>query len=95
MGEWSASRPDRFTPGEMVAGTHSIRGWVGPRAALDAVGKRRNPSPFRESNPGRPVRSLVTILTELTRLRHIKVKVKSVSFLPEYHAMKAYWGMEV
>jgi hypothetical protein len=33
-GEWSASRPVRFTPG-----THLIGGWVGPRAGLDAVAK--------------------------------------------------------
>jgi hypothetical protein len=34
-GEWSASRPCRFTPGEKVPGTHWIRGWVDPRAGLD------------------------------------------------------------
>jgi hypothetical protein len=34
-GEWSASRPDRFTPKERVPGTHRIGGWVGPRAGLD------------------------------------------------------------
>jgi hypothetical protein len=32
--EWSASRTGRFTPGERVAGTHWIEGWVGPRAGL-------------------------------------------------------------
>jgi hypothetical protein len=35
--EWSASRPGRFTLGEKAPGTHCIRGWVGPRASLDAV----------------------------------------------------------
>jgi hypothetical protein len=35
-GEWSASRPGRFTPG-----THWIPGWVNPRAGLDAVKKRK------------------------------------------------------
>jgi hypothetical protein len=29
-GEWSASRPGRFTPGERAPGTHLIGGWVGP-----------------------------------------------------------------
>jgi hypothetical protein len=38
-GEWSASRPGRFTPEERDPGTHSI-GWVGPRAGLDHVQKR-------------------------------------------------------
>jgi hypothetical protein len=38
---------------------------VGRRAGLDAVAKRKIPSPCRESNLGRPVRSLVGILSEL------------------------------
>jgi hypothetical protein len=33
-GEWSASRPGRFTPRERNPGTHWIGGWVGPRAVL-------------------------------------------------------------
>jgi hypothetical protein len=40
-GEWSASRPCRSTPGERGSGTHSTGGWVGPRARLDAVEKRK------------------------------------------------------
>jgi hypothetical protein len=39
-GEWSASRPGRFTPGERGPGTHCIGGWVDPRAGLDDVEKR-------------------------------------------------------
>jgi hypothetical protein len=35
-GEWSTSRPGRFTPGEMAPGTHWRGGWVGPRGSLDA-----------------------------------------------------------
>jgi hypothetical protein len=50
-GEWSASRPRRFTPRERVPGTHWTGGWVGPRAVLDAVVKRKIPSPRRESKP--------------------------------------------
>jgi hypothetical protein len=50
-GRWSASRPDRFTPRERAPGTHWIGGWIGPRAVLDAVMKRKIPSPRRESNP--------------------------------------------
>jgi hypothetical protein len=41
-GEWSASRPGRFTPRERAPGTRWIGGWVGPRAVLDAVVKRNN-----------------------------------------------------
>jgi hypothetical protein len=40
-GEWSASRPDRFTPQRKNPGTHWIGGWVGPRAGLDVVSKRK------------------------------------------------------
>jgi hypothetical protein len=39
--EWSASRPGRFIPGERAPGTHWIGGWVGPRAGLDFVEKRK------------------------------------------------------
>jgi len=44
-GEWSASRPGRFTPREKAPGTRWIGGWVGPRAILDTVVKRKIPSP--------------------------------------------------
>jgi hypothetical protein len=36
-----ASRPGRFTPRERAPGTHWIGGWVGSRAVLDAVVKRK------------------------------------------------------
>jgi len=49
-GEWTASRSSRFTTRERAPGTHWIRGWVGPRACLDAVVKRKIPSPCRDSN---------------------------------------------
>jgi hypothetical protein len=35
------SRPGRFTPGERTHGPHSIGGWVGPRAGLDAMEERK------------------------------------------------------
>jgi hypothetical protein len=54
-GEWSASRHGRFTPRERATGTHWIGGWVGPRAVLDAVMKRKIPSPRQESNPRTPI----------------------------------------
>jgi hypothetical protein len=41
-GEWSASRPGRFTPGARALGTHWRRDWVFPRADLDAMKKRKN-----------------------------------------------------
>jgi len=47
-------RPGRFTPEDMASGTNWIGDWVGPRAGLDAVAKRKIPCPFRESKPDRP-----------------------------------------
>jgi hypothetical protein len=38
-GEWSASRPGRFTPKERAPATHWIGGWVGPRADLEDMEK--------------------------------------------------------
>jgi hypothetical protein len=35
--------------------SHWIGGWVGPRAVLDAVVKRKIPIPRRESNPSVPI----------------------------------------
>jgi hypothetical protein len=48
-GEWSASRSGRFTPRRGWIG-----GWVGPRAGLGAVEKRKIFYLCRESNPDRP-----------------------------------------
>jgi hypothetical protein len=50
-GEWSASRPDSFTPTERALGTYWIGGWVGSRAVLDAAVKRKITNPRWESNP--------------------------------------------
>jgi hypothetical protein len=46
-GEWSASRPGRFAPG-----THSLGGWVDPRASLEDVEKILDPTGTpRSSSP--------------------------------------------
>jgi hypothetical protein len=42
--EWSASRPGRFTPGERAPSSHWIRGWLGSKASLDVVEKKKIPS---------------------------------------------------
>jgi len=49
-GDWSDSRPGRFTPTERDPGTHWIGGWVDPRACLDAVVKGKIPSPCWDPN---------------------------------------------
>jgi hypothetical protein len=40
-GEWSASRPGRFTPGKRAPGTHCIGSWVGRKDSLDEVENRK------------------------------------------------------
>jgi hypothetical protein len=47
-GEWSASRPDRFTSGERVPGTHRIGGWVDPQSRFGRRGE--NSCPLLDSN---------------------------------------------
>jgi hypothetical protein len=45
---------------ERDPGTHWIGGWVGPRAVLDVVVKRKIPSPYQESNPITPIVQPIT-----------------------------------
>jgi hypothetical protein len=52
-GQWSASRPCRFIPGEIVPGTYWIGGWVGRGVGPDAVDKRKILR-YSESKPGSP-----------------------------------------
>jgi len=61
-GEWSASCPNRFTPGTLW-----IRGFIGPTSDLDAVERRPEAllHTCRESNPSRPAHGRVTILTDI------------------------------
>jgi hypothetical protein len=40
-GKWSAPRSSRFIPGEAATGTYWIGGWVGPRAGLDDIVRKR------------------------------------------------------
>jgi hypothetical protein len=48
-GEWSVSCPGHFIPRERAPSTCWIGGWVGPRASLDMVVKRKITSPLQES----------------------------------------------
>jgi hypothetical protein len=45
-------------PGQIAPAIHLIGGWMGPRAGLDLVEKRKISCPCLESNPGRPAYSL-------------------------------------
>jgi hypothetical protein len=54
-GDWSASRPGRFTPRERAPGTHWIGGWVSPRAIMSFIIMQFSPRsiflPFRSKYP--------------------------------------------
>jgi hypothetical protein len=67
-GEWSASRPSRFTPGERALSTHWIGSWVDQRAGVDDVERRKFLPPLGLNlRPlGRPAHS-----QSLYRLRYI------------------------
>jgi hypothetical protein len=84
-GEWSASLPSRFTPGERAPGTHCIGGWVNSRASLDNMEKRKFLTlPGFELQPlGRPARSqsLYQLHSEYTYMHYENVKYWEDSFL--------------
>jgi hypothetical protein len=47
--------PAALPPGKEPLVQHWTGGWMGPRAVVDAVVKRKIPSPRRESNPRTPI----------------------------------------
>jgi hypothetical protein len=59
-GEWLASRPRRFAPGERAHGFHWIGGWVDPKAGPDDMEKWKylTPPGLELRSFGRPVHSL-------------------------------------
>jgi hypothetical protein len=91
-GEWSASRTDRFNPTERALDTHWIGGWVGPRAVLDAVVKRKIPSPCQESNPRTPI---VQPVAQRYTDWAITAPARCILYLTNHHAMRKYWGVEL
>jgi hypothetical protein len=65
-GEWSASRPGRFTPGENAPGIHLIGSWLGLEACLEVVEKRKMlPLSGIEHQPSSPYPTAIP--TELSR----------------------------
>jgi hypothetical protein len=62
-GEWSASHPCQFISRKEVRGSHWIEGWMGPRAGVDSMKKRKSVA----SAGNHPFRGLVSVSTELSR----------------------------
>jgi hypothetical protein len=80
-GEWSASPPGRFTPGERATCTHWLGGLVNPRAGLDDLEKRKFLTlPGFELRPvGRPARS-----QSLYRLRYAGSYIEHVGVQKQF-----------
>jgi hypothetical protein len=55
--EWATSHPSHFTLRERAPITHWIGGWVGPRAGLNTMEKRKIFCPYEESNLRHPAHS--------------------------------------
>jgi hypothetical protein len=64
-GEWSDSRPSRFTPGERTPYAHWRGGWVGPGAGLDAVEHRKSLDFVGNRTPAVQPRAIPTELSQL------------------------------
>ena len=67
-GEWSTPRPGRFTPGKDLVPIVQEAGWA-LRPVWTGAGKLAPPTRIRY--PDRRARSVVTILTELSRLSSV------------------------
>jgi hypothetical protein len=93
-GEWSASQPALFTPRERAPGTHWIGGWVGSRAVLDAVVKRKIASFRRKSNPRPPIFQPVA-QRKFKYLRTVASKSNQNCVHEEVKKWRTYqiWGM--
>jgi hypothetical protein len=78
-GERSASRPNRFTPGERTPSTHWIVGWVDARAGLDHVEKivalTRTRSPTPQS---RIINEIFREKTEIENTTELQETIKMV-----------------
>jgi hypothetical protein len=66
-----------FTPRPLYSqgratGTHWIGGWVGSRVVLDAVVKRKIPSPHRESKPRTPIVHPVAVINYFRMFKKFK-----------------------
>jgi hypothetical protein len=52
---------------ERAPGTHWLVSWVGLRAGLDAVVKRKIPSPYRDSNLDDPAMRFINFIADISK----------------------------
>jgi hypothetical protein len=60
--------PDPLPPGKVTPGTHSVSGWVDPRAVADVRGRQKYSVLAENGTPDRPARNLVPISTTSSEL---------------------------
>jgi hypothetical protein len=87
-GEWLASRPCHFTPGERPPppGTQCIGSWVGPRADLDNVQKVLDPTGIQTPTPRSSNPQPVAIPTTLSGSKN-NYFVFNYGCCPEFQVM--------
>jgi hypothetical protein len=69
--------PRPLYPREKAPGTHWIGGWMGSRAVLDAVMKRKIPSPRRESKHRTPIVQPIFLNLYVTGLQNTRIANES------------------
>jgi hypothetical protein len=79
-GEWSASRPGRFTPGEGAPGTHFMGGWVDPRAGLDDL---ENRTFFSRSIRSQSLYRLRYLGSQIIPIHPLSLIISNVPLYPE------------
>jgi hypothetical protein len=91
-GEWSTSRPDRFTPGTN-SGTNLIGSWEGPRTGLHVTEEKESflPLPGYEPQTALPGFSKITMLNkfcageDMKLEKNLKTPVTQTSMHYQYH----------
>ena len=68
-------------PSDKCSHGPSLLAWAGPRASLEVLEKRKSTATAGNRTPNTPVRSLLTILTELSRLVKVWDKYARINIL--------------
>jgi hypothetical protein len=87
-GEWTASHPCHYSPGDRDPDNHCIGGWVGPRDSLEDW-RNENSLPYLDSNSDPSV--VQPVANEYTGYRKDKWKVTYVAraeFKPTYQELE-------
>jgi hypothetical protein len=75
--------PAALPPKKRALGTHWIGGWVGPRVILEAVVKRKIPSPRREPNPIIIIIIIVVVVVVVVVVVHCSYSVLEVNYVTD------------